>query len=140
MANVLELPVRSYRDLRVWQQSKELVLAVYETTQAFPKDERFGIISQMRRASVSVPSNIAEGNARSTKEYIRFIDIALGSLAELETQIEISQSLGFMEHQQMLGLFAQTDAIGRMLRKLSQSLKARASTPASNPQPPASSS
>lgn len=135
MAEVINIPVRSYRDLRVWQGSKGLVLSVYKVTQGFPKEEVYGLTSQMRRAAVSVPSNIAEGNARSTKEYIRFIDIALGSLAELETQMELSESLGFMTQQQMSELFSQTDVIGRMLRKLSQSLKNNLKPPAPNLKP-----
>jgi four helix bundle protein len=87
----------SFRDLVVWQKSIDLVEVVYRTTQAFPVDERFGLISQMRRAAVSVPSNIAEGHARhTTGEFIRFVANAEGSIAELETHFVISQRLGFL--------------------------------------------
>lgn len=125
MADIIELPVRSYRDLRVWQESKALVLDIYKATQTLPQSELYGLITQMRRAAVSVPSNIAEGNARSTKEYIRFIDIALGSLAELETQIEIALELQFLDKETTQQLLMNTDKIGKMLRKLTQSLKAK---------------
>ena len=88
--------VRSYKDLIVWQKSVELVKLVYALTRSFPTDEKFGLVSQMRRAAVSVPSNIAEGHARNTSgEYVQFISHAEGSLAELETQLIVSMELGF---------------------------------------------
>lgn len=81
-----------FRDLRVWVESIDLARAVYRLTARFPADERFGLSSQLRRAAVSVPSNIAEGSSRSSrKEFRHFIEIALGSLAEMETQLEIAQ-------------------------------------------------
>ena len=81
-------PVRSYRELIVWKKGMELTKAVYALTQHFPSDERFGLTSQLRRAAVSVPSNIAEGQARrSSAEFRQFISVSLGSLAELETQL-----------------------------------------------------
>ena len=83
--------MKSHKDLIVWKKSMDLVQITYEFSTNYPDSEKFGLISQMRRAAVSVPSNIAEGAARnSTKEYIRFLYIALGSLSELETQILIS--------------------------------------------------
>jgi four helix bundle protein len=86
--------ILSYKDLKVWQRSIELVKAVYEITSEFPSDEQFGLISQMRRAAVAVPSNIAEGyKRRSLGDYLRFLQIADGSAAELETQIIISRGL-----------------------------------------------
>ena len=85
-----------HKDLEVWKKSMELVLDVYNITQTFPEDEKFGIVSQIRRAAVSIPSNIAEGAARnSDKEMLRFIDVSLGSLAELETQMIISENLKY---------------------------------------------
>ena len=88
-----------YRDLDVWKKSMELVKEIYVVTKNFPDDEKFGIISQMRRAAVSIPSNIAEGSARfSDKEKSRFLDITIGSIAELETQLIISKDLGYIDN------------------------------------------
>jgi four helix bundle protein len=87
---------KGYEDLLVWQKGIELVKEIYKLTKPFPSDERFGLISQMRRAAVSIPSNIAEGQARhTTKEFIQFLSHAEGSLAELETQIIVSSELGY---------------------------------------------
>lgn len=89
--------IRSHRDLEVYKQSMDFVESVYKLTKKLPSDEKFGLISQMRRAAVSIPSNIAEGSARkNTKEYIQFLYISLSSLSELETQIEICVRLGFI--------------------------------------------
>ena len=86
-----------YKDLVVWQKSYKLTLEVYATSKSFPKEEIFGITSQMRRSAVSIPSNIAEGNSRgSKKEYIQFLRIALGSSAELETQLLLCKDLGLI--------------------------------------------
>ncbi len=88
-------PVRSYRDLTVWQRSMTLAELVYAATSQFPKSELYGLVSQMRRAAISIPSNIAEGHSRiSTGGYVQFLGIARGSLAELETQIELAKRLG----------------------------------------------
>jgi four helix bundle protein len=87
----------SYRDLIVWQKSMDLAKEVYILTKSFPKDEMFGLVSQARRCAVSIPSNIAEGRGRgSNKEFVRFLQIALGSLYELQTQIELSKELEFV--------------------------------------------
>jgi four helix bundle protein len=87
---------QSFRELEVWKRSIELTLAVYKLTSAFPASEKFGLTNQLRRASVSVASNIAEGYGRSTKgEYIQFLGHARGSNSEVETQIVISRALGF---------------------------------------------
>ncbi|MFC1712086.1 four helix bundle protein [Candidatus Poribacteria bacterium] len=88
--------MKTHKDLNVWKQSIDLAKEVYSLTRDFPKEEIHGLVSQMRRAAVSVPSNIAEGAARnSRKEFIRFLYISLGSLAELETQLLLSKELGF---------------------------------------------
>ena len=85
------MSIRSYKDLIVWQKSMEMVRLIYQATKAFPDDERFGLVSQLRRGAVSVPSNIAEGYGRnSTLDYIRFLRMAIGSLYEIETQLEIA--------------------------------------------------
>ncbi|HEX3144767.1 MAG TPA: four helix bundle protein [Pyrinomonadaceae bacterium] len=87
------MQIRSFRDLRVWQAGIDLVRSVYELTLNFPRSEVYGLASQMQRAAVSIPSNIAEGHAReSTKEYLHHLSIAQASLAELETQIEIEKT------------------------------------------------
>ena len=86
---------KSYRDLEVWQRSMQLAKRIYQVTQKFPTDERFGLTNQLRRASVSVPSNLAEGHARfGAGEFSRFISIAMGSVAEIETQVLLSTELG----------------------------------------------
>lgn len=94
----MEEKIRTFKDLRVWQKGIELVKEIYKTTEVFPKSEQYGLSSQMRRASVSIPANIAEGfRRRSTKEHRQFLNIALGSSAELETLIEISKELGYID-------------------------------------------
>ena len=91
--------IHSYKDLIVWQRAMELVTAVYELTEIFPREEMYGLTSQIRRSAVSIPSNIAEGRVRGTaKEYLQFLRIAYGSGAELETQIEIAKRLKNTKH------------------------------------------
>lgn len=88
--------LKSHKELFVWQKSVELTVYIYNLTDQFPKNEIFGLTSQMRRASVSIPSNIAEGRSRNTrKDFIQFLKIAQGSCSELETQLEISRKLSF---------------------------------------------
>lgn len=110
-----------HKNLEVWKKSIELVKDIYLITRDYPQDEKFGIISQMRRAAVSIPSNIAEGNARmSSKEASRFIDIAIGSIAELDTQIIISKELGFIKEEK--ALLEKLQRIGAMAIGLRNSL------------------
>lgn len=91
------MTVKSFRDLRVWQAAMDLVEKVYRGTQKFPTHEAYGLTNQLRRAAVSIPSNIAEGHTRAhTKEYLNFISITQGSLAELQTQIEIASRLDYL--------------------------------------------
>jgi four helix bundle protein len=91
------MTINSFRDLRVWQSGMDLVTQVYRLTQSFPREEQYGLTSQLRRAAVSIPSNIAEGHAReSSKEYLNHLSIAQGSLAELQTQVEIAVRLDFI--------------------------------------------
>jgi len=90
--------IESYKDLIVWQKSMDMVQLIYRQTRSFPNDERFGLVSQLRRAAVSVPSNIAEGYGRnSTQDYIRFLRIAIGSLCEVQTQLEIAFKENYMK-------------------------------------------
>lgn len=118
--------IKSYRDLQVWQLAIHLSTEIYATTANFPKAETFGLSSQLQRAAVSVPSNIAEGHARdSTKEYLRFISIALGSLAETETQLIISNKLNYINQEKLGEMLERASEIGRMLRGLQQSLKTK---------------
>jgi len=112
-----------YSELVVWQRAMDLVTAIYKTTSSFPVDERFGLTSQVRRAAVSIPSNIAEGQGRkSTGAYINHLSIAYGSLMELETQIQIALRLNFVEAEETTTLLAQTNEIGKMLSGLKNSL------------------
>jgi len=105
--------IRTYRDLIAWQKAMLLAKAIYRTTAAMPGDERFGLTMQMRRAAVSVPSNIAEGHARQSRaDYIRFLKIARGSLAELGTQLELACGLEMLQLQDTPGeLLAETDRV-----------------------------
>ncbi len=116
--------IRSYKDLDVWKESMRAVKEIYLATKELPKDELYGLISQLRRCAVSIPSNIAEGNTRQhTTEYIQFLYIALGSCAELETQIIISGELGYLNKEIEAGLLEKLDYIGRMLRNLIKALR-----------------
>jgi len=120
--------VKSYRDLQVWRLAMDWVEAIYEATAHWPTDERFGLISQIRRAAVSVPSNIAEGAARrSTGEFIQFLGMARGSLAEAETQMLLSQRLGYTPSADVSALLGTSNDISRMLVALMASLKRRQS-------------
>ena len=115
--------IKSYRELEVWKQSMDFVLDVYRELKTFPVEERYGICDQIRRAAVSIPSNIAEGFGRDTpKEFSHFLSIARGSLYELSTQLEIANRLGFLQPNS--GLYPQAEAIGKMLNSLRSRLKA----------------
>ena len=116
--------MKTHKDLDVWKFSIELVVKVYELTGAFPKEEKYCIIQQMRRSAVSVPSNIAEGAGRtSTKEFANFISISLGSLSELETQLIISQKLSFLNPTSFKNIINDLTQIRKMLLGLKNSLK-----------------
>ena len=120
MAN--EKSVRRHHDLKVWQVSIQLVKKIYVVTTAFPNEETYGLVSQMRRAAISIPSNIAEGAARGgTKEFIHFLGVARGSLSELETQLYISRELGYVTNAQDVD--SQIEEIFRLLGGLISSLK-----------------
>ena len=119
--------IQSYEDLRVWQEGITLCALVYAFTQAFPEEERFGLASQLRRAAVSVPSNIAEGWGRGSRaDYVRFLKIARGSLFEVRTQVVISERVGLCRPDASADLLRQTDAVRRMLHGLIRSLSSRA--------------
>ena len=108
--------INSFRDLRVWQSGMELVTKVYEITQHFPREEIYGLTSQLRRAAVSIPSNIAEGHAReSSKEYLNHLSIVQGSLAELQTQIEIALRLDFVEDETAREILELASSLNRQI-------------------------
>jgi four helix bundle protein len=111
--------IQDYRDLRVWHLAMDLAIAVYQSTKVFPTDERFGLTSQLRRAAVSVPSNIAEGNARnSTADYLRFLRLSRGSLAEINTQLLIAKRLGYLDEQSSAPLLSKADDLMRQLTSM----------------------
>jgi four helix bundle protein len=115
---------KSYRDLIAWQKGVDLVEMVYTATQKWPKEEIYGLTHQVRRASVSVPSNIAEGQGRaSSKEFSHHLSIARGSLLETETQLLLGQRLGYLPIEATNNLLALADEVGRLITGLSKSLQ-----------------
>ncbi len=119
-----ERAVRSYRDLAVWQLGMQLSEDVYRLTASFPTDEKFGLTSQLRRAAASIPANIAEGHARSsTKDFLRHLSIAIGSLAEVTTFIELAERLAFIDQPIANQLLESMQHERRMLRGLQASLR-----------------
>lgn len=107
---------RAHKDLEVWKESMQLAASIYNVTEKFPKTEIYGLTSQMRRAAVSVPSNIAEGAARaSVKEFMQFLNIAGGSLSELDTQITLAEVLGFLTKDQCTGLNEKVEKVSCLL-------------------------
>jgi len=119
--------MRNYRDLRVWDEAHQLTLAIYKATRSFPKEERFGLTSQIRRASVSIPANLAEGcGRRSDGEMARFVQIAMGSGAELSYHLLLSKDLGFLANEEYSALNAGAERIMRMLSALSAKVRTRA--------------
>jgi len=120
------MEIKSYRDLRVWQAGMELVVQVYRLTQGFPRHEMYGLTNQMRRAAVSIPSNIAEGHTReSSKEYLHHLSVAQGSLAELETQIEIAARLAYLTSDQAAQALIEVASLGKQLHALRDALQRR---------------
>jgi four helix bundle protein len=127
--------VRSHRDLRVWQAAMALTREIYHATEKFPKREMYGVVAQMRRSAISIPANIAEGHGRqTTREYLRFLAIAMGSLRELETYCAFALELKYLDGADATALEGMEDRIGRMLTNLREALRpkvARAPTPKS---------
>jgi len=116
--------MKPHQRLDVWKRAIKFVEQIYKITSSFPPEEKFGLTSQMRRASISIPSNIAEGSARnSSKEFINFLHISQGSVAELETQIIISKNLQFFDSQTEDILLKELDEISRMIIGLQKSLR-----------------
>lgn len=121
--------LKHYRELKVWQKSYQMCLEIYKITNGFPKEETYGLTSQIRRAAVSVPSNIAEGYGRkTTPEYIRFLYIAYGSNCELETQVMLSGDLGYIDAMKLKKAQDEIGEVERMLMALIKSLEIKHST------------
>lgn len=111
--------IKHFKELKVWQKGIEIVKDIYEITKHFPKEEMYGLTTQMRRSAISIPSNIAEGFKRfHAKEYVQFLYIALGSLAELETQIFIAKEIGLLEDTKMDFMNEKLDHTSKMLSSL----------------------
>ena len=116
--------MQSFRDLEVWQVSLDLAVACYEATKPFPKEERYGLVSQIRRASASVPANIAEGHGReNTGSFIQSLRVAQGSLKELETHLLLSERVGLLGEQLLSPLLEQSNEVGKMLRSMIRKLQ-----------------
>jgi four helix bundle protein len=111
--------IKNFRDLDVWKLGMEIGVDVYQLTKSFPHEEMYGLVSQLKRSSLSIPSNVSEGfNRYHNKEYKQFLYIAIGSCAELETQIEASRLLGFMKKEMTDKLLEKLDHEGRMIKNL----------------------
>lgn len=122
--------LKSYKDLVAWQKAYQLCLTTYQTTKLFPKEEQYGLTSQARRSSLSIPSNIAEGYSRhSTGDYIRFLYIAYSSLAELETQLLLARDLNYIDLTKFDHLIKDHQEVQRILSGLIRSIKTKSSNP-----------
>ena len=120
------MKLKSFRDLRIWQLAMELVEVVYKVTKQFPKEELYGLTSQIRRAAVSIPSNIAEGHTREhTKEFLHHLSMAQASLAELDTQLELSQRLNYLSEETLTQLSQHMVSLGKQQYALRNALLRR---------------
>lgn len=118
--------MRPHEKLGVWRKAVDFVILIYEITKSFPLDEKFGLTSQIRRASISISANIAEGAVRqSDKEFLQFLSISQGSSSEVETELSIAHKIGYLEEAKYLELKQEIDGVGRMLVGLSNHLKNR---------------
>jgi four helix bundle protein len=118
--------MRPHEKLEVWKRAVDLVIRIYEVTKSFPSEEKFGLVSQIRRAAVSIPANIAEGAARQTdKDFFHFLSVAQGSASGLETELLIAQRLKYIEIENYQKIYEELNAIARMIVGLSQKIKSR---------------
>lgn len=118
--------INGYRDLKVWNRAMDLVVRSYEVTKGLPKSEQYGLISQIQRAAVSIPANIAEGKGRKhLGDYLRHLSFARGSLMELETHMLIAERLGYITSQQAEAILSLTEEVSRMLSSLQRALEKR---------------
>ncbi len=116
--------MHQFKELLIWKKSRQFCSEIYSITSSFPSDEKFGITNQLRRASVSIPSNIAEGSSRnSNKDFSRFLEIAIGSAYEIETQLLIASDLGFIKSDKLEPLIIQLEEIIKMISKFRSTLK-----------------
>jgi four helix bundle protein len=123
MPNSIRSQINSYRDLDAWQLGMEIVVDIYRATSVFPAEEKYGLVAQLRRAAVSIPSNIAEGRGRlGVGDFRRFVSIARGSVAEVDTQIAVAVVLGFTDAKDIAPLSAKLDRNSKMLFSLYRSL------------------
>lgn len=114
--------MRTFRDLDVWQKSVAFTTEIYKTTRTFPKEEMYGLVSQLRRASTSIPSNLAEGSKKSKKDFLRFIQIAQGSGAEIETQLLVAYNLRYIKKDTIDNLLRDLEVVMKMLTNLYKKL------------------
>ncbi|WP_026713921.1 four helix bundle protein [Flavobacterium daejeonense] len=116
----------TFRDLLIWQKSMTLITQIYQSTNQFPKEEIFGLTSQIRRSAISIPSNIAEGFGRESKQdFLRFLNISIGSLFELQTQLEIAKNINYLNENEFNNIFEDSREIERMLVSFIKKLKER---------------
>ena len=116
--------MHQFKELGIWKKSRQFCSGIYAITATFPNDEKFGITNQLRRTSVSIPSNIAEGSSRnSNKDFSRFLEIAIGSAYEIETQLLIASDLGFIQKEKLNTVIAQLEEIVKMTSKFRSTLK-----------------
>ncbi len=121
--------MQDYKELEVWRRAHKLVLRIYEQTRSFPSDERFGITSQLRRAAMSMPTNLAEGCRRAFgREYSQYVNVAQGSRSEVQYLVQLAADLGYFEPEMAAELDAELEQIGRMLHRLRESINRTAST------------
>lgn len=120
------MKVRRYCDLMAWQKAMNLVEEVYDITKRFPREELYGLTNQLRRAAVSIPSNIAEGQSRGSRDFVRFLSIAQGSLSETETQMEIAFRLGYVKEVDLSRFSESAAEVGRLIHGLSNSIEKHA--------------
>ncbi len=120
------MAVQDFKQLIAWQKAMDLVVAVYQVTAAFPPDERFGLTSQVRRAAVSIPSNIAEGHGRGpSQDFVRFLTIARGSAQEVETQLGLAVRLGFLDRQAAETVFVSINELAKIVSGLIRSIPSK---------------
>jgi len=128
------MSVNGYRDLEVWQKGMDLVVACYDVAKRFPSDERYGLTSQLQRAAVSIPANIAEGHGRNhLKEYLHHLSIAYASLMEAETHLQIAERLKYLSSDKVNEMLRDTERLGRMINGLKRSLESK--LPSRSPKP-----
>lgn len=123
METVMESEVRTFRNLDAWKRGMDIVLAVYKVVDTLPASEKYELSAQIRRAAVSIPSNVAEGHERRNKGYLHHLRIALGSLAELDTQIEVALRLGLLQRRDVSTLLTEIAIEGRLLHGLRRSVR-----------------